>query len=102
MPFSKISRTVLVTALSASLATTALIGSANAGDYSRRNDAGAAIALGIGALIVGGILASKSKHRRHEDERHYQPAPRHHFAPRHGHHDAPTRQYGPVRERFND
>lgn len=73
-----------ITALTlAAFSTVALAAPASAEGYRRRgnDEAAAALALGIGALVVGGILASKAKRRHHYDG-HYYEAPRH-YAPQH-------------------
>jgi hypothetical protein len=101
---TRLPRTALTAFTIAAFACAAFAGPASAGEYRRHNDdAGAAIALGIGALVIGGILASKSKHRGHNDERHYRHAP----PPRVYHenrHYAPPRVHRgpPAKERFND
>ena len=89
-------RTTVIAASLAAFGVVAISAPASA-DYRRRNDdAGAAAAIGIGALIVGGIIASQS-HRKnrhveeyraahHERSYSYAPAPRHY-----GH--APKQQY---------
>jgi hypothetical protein len=90
-------RTTVIAASLAAFGVSAIAAPASAGYRHRNHDAGAAAAIGIGALIVGGIIASQSRrHKRHHVEeyrgpRHYQsyryaPAPRHY-----GH--APQREY---------
>jgi hypothetical protein len=102
MSVAKLSRTALTAAAIAAFAVSTLSAPASASTSRHGDEVGAAVAIGIGALIVGGILASKSrKHKHHEG--HYAPPPRHH-APVHQYHPAP-RSYGPpaVRtERYND
>jgi hypothetical protein len=100
MSIVKTSRAALAAVTIAALSTASIGTSASAGEHRRHNnDAGAAVALGIGALIVGGIIASQSRRDRHHEYRHA-PPPRH-YAPAYREH-GPRRHHEPVKERFND
>lgn len=94
-------RSTVIAASVAAFSVTAIAAPASAGYRYRNHDAGAAAAIGIGALIVGGIIASQSRrHKRHHVEeyrgpRHYQSYQSYRHAPRHY-------GYAPRREYMND
>lgn len=74
MSTTRIARTGIAAALAAAIAATAVTPS-EARTYRRHNDAGAALALGIGAAIIGGIIANKHR-KRHRDYYRYDDGPR--------------------------
>ena len=93
-------RSVLVGTSLAAFCMTAIAGPASA-DYRRRNnDAGAAAAIGIGALIIGSIIANQSN-RRHRDRDYDYHAPRH-AAPLYREHRRTRPYYSPNTPRYND
>jgi hypothetical protein len=98
MTKSKLFRPLATVVAVLSVAVGAIAGPASA-NGSRDRDAGAAIALGIGAVVIGSILASKSRDRHREvyheppreprfDQHRYR-----HPAPHVNH--APPKQYDP-------
>lgn len=90
---SRLSRKFATAVTIAALGLSSVVSPASAGALRRGDErAGAAIALGIGALVVGSILAAKSRDTRHADFRR-EPAP-----PRYSH-PAPHINRAPVRDR---
>lgn len=86
-------RSVLIGTSLAAFGVAAIAAPASA-DYRRRNDdAAAAAVLGIGALIVGGIIANQS-HRRHRDRDHDYRGSRY-SAPAYREHRQARPAYGP-------
>jgi hypothetical protein len=93
-------RSVLIGTSLAAFSVVAIAAPASA-DYRRRNDdAAAAAAIGIGALIVGGIIANQS-HRQHRDRDDNYRAPRH-SAPVYREHRQTRPYYSPNTPRYND
>lgn len=88
MTISKIFRPAFAAAVVASLAFGAIASPAIAANSRRGNEeVGAAVALGIGAVVIGSILANKSRRDRHREE--YREPPRPHYQQHRYSHPAP-------------
>jgi hypothetical protein len=99
---SKLTRTATTALVIGALGIASVAGPASARDR-HHNDAGAAVALGIGALVIGGILASQARRDRDRlENRHYRPEHRSYGHDNDGRRHYERRHRGPNHERFND
>jgi hypothetical protein len=90
MHYAKTARSVALAAAVCALIGTTTASSADAYGYRRHHGAG--LALGIGSLIVGGIIADNYRRHRYYDDHYYRPNYSYGYAPRyygwrhHNHH----------------